>query len=183
MLYNLKPFAEKSQFWVNRKMVHFWGIWGTFASFPCESDLSCKIGLCYPDSIIALYHPANFQKKLMSQSWDIVCADVRMYGRTDRADFIGTSRKRWSKKSVAKAANGKEFENKHVNLISSLSIHCCHLTFAAGWVAKFKYNNYQRIHFSIGEHTKKMHYFLWIFYGRKYVCYIGSQVLVQEIHW
>ena len=82
-----------SQFWVNSKRVRFRGIWGTFAPFPGEPDFSWEIGLCYPNCIIALYLPAKFQKKLMSQSWDIECTDVRTYG----TEFIGPSRKRGSK--------------------------------------------------------------------------------------
>ena len=90
-----------SKFWVNSKRVHFWGIWGTFAPFPGEPDFSWEIGLCYPNCIIALYLPAKFQKKLMSQSWDIECTDgrtdVRTYRRTYETEFIGPSRKRGSK--------------------------------------------------------------------------------------
>ena len=89
-----------TQFWVNSKRVHFWGIWGTFAPFPGEPDFSWEIGLCYPNCIIALYHPAKFKKKLMSQSWDIECTYVRTYVRTDETEFIGPSRKRGSNKCL-----------------------------------------------------------------------------------
>ena len=123
-----------TKFWVNSKRGHFGGIWGTFAPFPGEPDFSWKIGLCYPNCIIALYHPTKFQKKLMSQSWDIEWTDRR----TDETEFIGPSRKRGSKKIGYN--NACKPQTQEANTIALISVYPIFSTNKArSWKTMFIY--------------------------------------------
>ena len=69
------------------KKLYFWHI---FSIFGTKIFLKKKLWLCLAQDHIGLYHYAEFQKKLMSQSQENFQTEEWKGRRTDRPQFIGS---------------------------------------------------------------------------------------------
>ena len=80
----------KSQTWENGKKTKFrawfWPIWLKFR-LPILYFFS-RIWLCQPLYIMVSYHHVQYQKKLMTQSWDNFVTERRTEGRTDGREWF-----------------------------------------------------------------------------------------------
>jgi len=97
MLYHLKAFPEKSNVTI---LSPFGGHLRHICPISRRTRFFLENRALFPDCINALYHPSKFQKKLMTQSWDIECTYVRTFGR----DWIHmTFTQAWVQKSLGRS--------------------------------------------------------------------------------
>ena len=74
-----------NQTWENCEKPHFGPNVGPLDPNSGHQIIFPKIWLCQALDVMVGYHPVQYQKKLMIQSWENLVTD----GQTDESDFIG----------------------------------------------------------------------------------------------